>query len=139
MRLATEEIWAQLSGALAPASLARSIAQVRGKLGDHYRLTLDEIATRSERLESVRHDLAVQFDALEEQRQELHGWAERRVADVESQAARLVAREQELDRQQQHYEQLESRWQVERREYQAEVRRLLATIRELELVEIKAA
>jgi hypothetical protein len=132
-------VWAQLSGALAPASLSRSIAQVRGKLADHYRVTLDEITDRSGRLETVRQDLAEQFDALESQRQELHAWAERRLADVESQAARLVAREQELDRQQYHYEQLESRWQIERSEYQAEVRRLLATIRELKVAEIRAA
>ena len=44
MRLATEETWAQLSGALAPASLTRSISQVRAKLADHYRVTLDELA-----------------------------------------------------------------------------------------------
>jgi chromosome segregation ATPase len=139
MRLANEEVWSQLSGALAPASLSRSIAQIRGKLADHYQLTLDEIAERSARLESVRNDLAGQFDALESKRHELHAWSERRIADVEAQAARLVAREQELDRQQQHYEHMESRWQTERSDFQAEVRRLLATIRELELAEIKAA
>ena len=50
MRLATEETWAQLSGALAPASLTRSISQVRAKLADHYRVTLDEMAARSEQL-----------------------------------------------------------------------------------------
>ena len=51
MRLATEETWAQLSGALAPASLTRSIGQVRSKLADHYRTTIEELAERSEQLE----------------------------------------------------------------------------------------
>jgi chromosome segregation ATPase len=139
LRLATEETWAQLSGALAPASLARSIAQVRAKLADHYRATLDEIAGRLEQLDNVRGDLAQQLDALETQRQELAAWAERRQADIEGQAARLVAREQELDRQQQHYEQMESRWTIERADYQAEIRRLLATIREIEFEEMRAA
>ena len=76
---------------------------------------------------------------VESQRQELQAWAERRHADIEQQAARLVAREQELDRQQQHYEQMESQWHVERADYQAEIRRLLATIRDLELEEAQAA
>jgi chromosome segregation ATPase len=139
MRLATEETWAQLSGALAPASLTRSIAQVRAKLADHYRAVLDEMKQRSEQLEGVRQDLARQLDAVESQRQELGDWAERRHADIETQAARLVAREQELDRQQQHYEQMESRWSIERTDYQSEIRRLLATIREIEVEELRAA
>ena len=64
MRLATEETWAQLSGALAPASLTRSIAQVRSKLADHYRTTIDELAERSEQLELVRGDLTKQLATL---------------------------------------------------------------------------
>jgi uncharacterized protein involved in exopolysaccharide biosynthesis len=139
MRLATEETWAQLSGALAPASLARSISQIRTKLADHYGSTLEEIAQRREQLESLRSGMAEQFAALESRRQELQAWAERRHTDIEQQASRLVAREQELDRQQQYYEQMESQWQVERTEYQSEVRRLLATIRDLEIKEVRAA
>jgi hypothetical protein len=139
MRLATEETWAQLSGALAPASLTRSISQVRAKLADHYRSTLEEIAGRSQQLEAVRQDLAQQLAAIEDERHELGGWAERRHADIEQQASRLVAREQELDRQQHHYEQMESQWCIERTDYQAEIRRLLATIRDLEVEELRAA
>jgi hypothetical protein len=135
MRLATEETWSQLSGALAPASLARSISQIRTKLADHYGSTLDKIDERTQQLESLRRNLTEQFTALESQRQELQAWAERRHTDIEQQASRLVAREQELDRQQQYYEQMESRWHVERTEYQAEVRRLLATMRDLEIEE----
>ena len=87
----------------------------------------------------MRRDLAQQLEALEAQRAELGAWAERRHADIEAQAARLVAREQELDRQQQHYEQMESQWHIERTDYQAEIRRLLATIRDLEIEEMRAA
>jgi hypothetical protein len=87
----------------------------------------------------VRQDLARQLEAIEAQRQELGAWAERRHSDIEDQAARLVAREQELDRQQQHYEQMESQWCIERTDYQAEIRRLLATIRDLEVEEMRAA
>jgi hypothetical protein len=139
MRLATEETWAQLAGALAPASLTRSISQVRARLADHYRSTLDELLHRSEQLETVRRDLTQQLQGLEAQRAELNAWAERRHVDIESQAARLVSREQELDRQQQHYEQMESQWHIERTDYQAEIRRLLASIRDLEIEELRAA
>jgi chromosome segregation ATPase len=139
MRLATEETWAQLSGALAPASLTRSISQVRAKLADHYRVTLDELAERSTQLETVRRELSQQLQSLESQRAELNAWAERRHSDIEAQAARLVAREQELDRQQLNYEQMESQWHIERSDYQGEIRRLLATIRDLEIEEMRAA
>src|SRR5262245_40310666 len=128
MRLATEETWAQLSGAHAPASLSRFISQVRSILADHDRSTIDATAHHSAHLQTRRRDLAQQFAAVESQRQELQAWAERRHVDIEQQAARLVAREQELDRQQQHYEQIESQWHVERADYQTQVRRLLATI-----------
>jgi hypothetical protein len=47
-----------------------------------------------------------------------------------------VAREQELDRHQQQYELTKSHWQLERIEYQAEIRRQLAAFR---TVELKAA
>jgi hypothetical protein len=112
---------------------------VRARLADHYRGTIAEIAERSQQLEAVRRDLAQQLASLEEHRQELGAWAERRHSDIEEQAARLVAREQELDRQQQHYEQMESQWCIERADYQAEIRRLLASIRDLEVDELRAA
>ena len=102
-------------------------------------MTLDEITERSEQLELVRGDLAQQLKAREGKRAELGAWAERRHSDIEGQAARLVAREQELDRQQLHYEQMESQWHIERTDYQAEIRRLLATIRDLEIEEMRAA
>jgi septal ring factor EnvC (AmiA/AmiB activator) len=112
---------------------------VRSKLADHYRTVLDELNERSAHLESVRGDLTQQMEALEAHRTELASWAERRHVDIEAQAARLVSREQELDRQQQHYEQMESQWHIERTDYQAEIRRLLATIRDLEIEELRAA
>ena len=133
MRLATEETWSQLSGALAPASLARSISQVRVKLADHYRLTLEEIGDRCEQLEEVRSELAEQLKRMTTQRNELKEWAERRERTLEEQAARLIAREQELDRQQHYFENRESEWSLERGDYQSEIRKLLAALREFDV------
>ena len=129
MRLATEETWAQLAGALAPATLTRSIAQVRAKLADQYQHTLQKLADRRQELENVSAELAAEHNRLDEQRSRLQLWAGRREEDIEQRAARLVGREHELDRQQRHYEQLETRWALERDEYRDQIRQLLSETR----------
>jgi chromosome segregation ATPase len=129
MRLATEETWAQLTGALAPASLTRSIAQVRGQLADHYEQTLREMEERRLGLEEVAQQLADEQTRLETHGRELQGWVKRRDEEIEKQAARLIARERELDRQQRQYEELEARWNRERNELRSRIRELLAAIR----------
>jgi len=133
MRLATEETWAQLAGALAPATLTRSIAQVRSRLADQYQHTLQQLADRRQELENVSSELAAEHGRLDEQRSRLQLWAGRREADIEQRAARLVGREHELDRQQRHYEQLETRWALERDEYREQIRNLLSESRKYSL------
>ncbi|MEM6799178.1 MAG: hypothetical protein AAF589_06660 [Planctomycetota bacterium] len=129
MRLATEETWAQLAGALAPATLTRSIAQVRAKLADHYQHTLQEIADRRRQLDEISKQLATEHGRIDEQKAKIQQWAARREEDIEQRAARLIARERELDRQQQHYERLEIRWAAEREELRDKVRILYADLR----------
>ena len=140
MRLATEETWAQLSGALAPASLTRSISQVRAKLADHYRQTLDELAAA---IGAIGSGAPRPGAAARGARSAAAGAAARGPSGgtrtSSSRRRGSLAREQELDRQQQHYEQMESQWHLERTDYQAEIRRLLATIRDLEIEEMRAA
>ena len=132
MRLATEELWSQLSGALAPASLTRSLAQIRGKLAEHYRLTDKELADRRAELEALNRTLTEKHAELTRQHGELQEWVDGRREEIEQQAARLVAREQELDRQQVHYESEEMRWSEERDEYRREIRALLGKLRTTE-------
>lgn len=129
MRLATEETWAQLTGVLAPATLTRSIAQVRAKLADQYQQMLADMAERRGELRTTANEVSAQYEQLRKHRDELQAWAERRNQDFAELASRLVAREQELDRQQVHYERLESRWQAERDELHEEIRGLLAELR----------
>ncbi len=129
MRLATEETWAQLTGVLAPATLTRSIAQVRSKLADQYQQMLSDLAERRTELRTTANEVSTQYEQLRKHRDELQAWAERRNQDFAELASRLVSREQELDRQQVHYERLESRWQAERDELQEEIRGLLAELR----------
>lgn len=129
MRLATEETWAQLTGALAPASLTRSIAQIRGRLADHYEHQFTELSERRDQLEQFRTELAEQHVQLETRRTQFAEWQRRREHEIEQQAAQLIAREQELDRQQMHYESSESKWRLERDDYRAEIRQLLTQLR----------
>ncbi|TWT77073.1 hypothetical protein Pla123a_25030 [Posidoniimonas polymericola] len=129
MRLATEETWAQLTGALAPASLTRSIAQVRARLSDHYEQTLREMEERRVELEGVSKQLGDEQSRLEEHGRQLLEWSRRRDEEIEKQAARLIARERELDRQQGQYESLEVRWNHERSELRARIRDLLSNMR----------
>jgi DNA repair exonuclease SbcCD ATPase subunit len=128
-RLATEELWAQMAGPLAPASLARSLAQVRAKLAEHYRFTDRELAERRSELESLRRALDEKHTQLQQRWHELEDWAERQRHDVEEQASRLVAREQELDQQQSYFAEMELRWQSERTGYRQDIRQLLGKLR----------
>jgi len=128
-RLATEELWAQMAGPLAPASLARSLAQVRAKLAEHYRMTDRELSDRRQELETLRRALDEKHTQLQQRWHELEDWAERQRHDVEEQAARLVGREQELDRQQSYFDELESRWEEERHGYRQDIRLLLSKLR----------
>ena len=129
LRLATEETWLQLQGVLAPAALARSVAQIRGRLNEQFQLASDELKRRRSDLEAARLEITEQFNELQQQRQELDRWAQGRDKDIENRAAHLVAREQELDAQERAYQQEAHRWNQQRNEYQQEIQRLLAEIR----------
>ncbi|MDC0935238.1 hypothetical protein OAS39_03050, partial [Pirellulales bacterium] len=129
MRLATEETWLQLQGVLAPAALSRSIAQVRGRLADHHHLAAEEVRKRRKELEAVRVDLKQQHEHLQNTTEDLQRWAQLREQDLEQQAARLVARERELDAQQRTFERREQQWRNERSDYQEEIQRLLGHLR----------
>ncbi len=130
MRLATEETWAQLTGALAPASLTRSISQTRVRLADHYEQQLSDLCERRDELDQFRTELAEQHVQLETKRTQFAEWQQRREYEIEEQAGRLITREQELDRQQMHYEAQESKWRLERDDYRAEIRDLLTQLRQ---------
>ncbi len=129
LRLATDELWAQMIGAAPPAALSQSLARIRGQLAEQYQAERAEIAGRQQGLEMAAARLDEQRQRLAQQKHELEKWAADRQADVAGQAARLAAREQQLDRQQAEWERL--RWQhaTDRRAYEQEIRRLLGQLR----------
>ena len=132
MRLAAEEVWARLAGALAPAALSQSIAQVRAQLGEHYRLANAELSARLDELRQASAQLVEQRETLLNQKTELENWADRRREEMERQAARLIAREQELNRQHAFYEDLQGKWEAERAGLRREIQQLLAELRKRE-------
>jgi chromosome segregation ATPase len=134
IRLATEEIYSQLSGALAPASLARSIAQTREKLADQFQMRENQLARQLHELEQIKAEIAEQHEKLIAQRTELDAWIRKRQKAVEEQASRLIAREKELDRQETHFLTREKQWEAERTEYKSEIRRLLHSLRKPEII-----
>jgi hypothetical protein len=98
VRVATEELWVQLSGAAPPAALVRSLGRIRTKLADQYRQANAELAGQKKELEAIRAQLSIEHERLVEHKQQFEQWAADRREECERQASRLVAREQEIHR-----------------------------------------
>ncbi len=124
LRLATEELWMQLSGTIPPATLTRSLSRIRSSLAETYRTENSELVRRKLELRSIGSELAEDHKSLQQQKDELDAWLARRENEIEQQAQRLVAREQELHDQQVGFEEKARAWSTARLEYQQEIRRL---------------
>jgi hypothetical protein len=130
-RLATEELQAQLAGALAPAAWERSLAALRQRFTECYRLETATLAEQRTELETLKAELAAEHDKLELRHREIQTWAGARHAELQQQARRLEAREQELVRQQTAWQEQEQLWREERFIQQQQLRQLLADRRPL--------
>jgi hypothetical protein len=124
IRLATEELWAQLSGAAPPAALTRSLGRIRAQLADRYRAADDELLERKKEQESIRGQLAEQYEKLAARKEQFERWAAVREQEAEQQAARLIAREQEVNDAESRLADRSRQWEIERGEYEREIRRL---------------
>jgi chromosome segregation ATPase len=124
VRLATEELWAQLSGTAPPAALTRSLGRIRTQLADQYRQANAELLERKKELETIRDQLTGQYEKLIEQRRQFEDWAAGRRQDAEVQTARLIAREQELEEAESRFNEQARQWDFDRREFEQEIRRL---------------
>jgi chromosome segregation ATPase len=71
IRLATEELWAQLSGVAAPATLTQSLGKIRARLAEDYRLANQELQQQREELTVIRRELAEQHAALVREKRQL--------------------------------------------------------------------
>jgi len=124
IRLATEELWVQLSGAAPPAALTHSLGRIRSKLAEHYRLANAELQEQKAELEGIRSQLAEQYAKLVQQKRQFDQWAAARRAEAQQEAERLVTRERQLHEQETDLHDRCHRWQAERLQYQHEIRSL---------------
>lgn len=124
IRLATEELWAQLAGSAPPAALTHSLGRIRSKLADQYRLANTELQGQRKELEDIRQQLAAQHQRLLEDKRQFERWALTQHAEAEAQAARLVAREHQLSEMEAAMSDRQFRWEADRLELHREIRRL---------------
>jgi hypothetical protein len=124
IRLATEELWAEISGDSPPASLVRSLGRIRTQLAEHYRLAGEKLLAEREELETFRNELRDLTQQLAERKQQFDLWAIGCRREAEEQANRLIARQSELERSEAALRAESRQWQIERLEQQQEIRRL---------------
>ena len=124
IRLATEELWAELSGSAPPAALTRSLGRIRSRLADHYRMANLELHQKKEELELLRRQLSEQYEKLVRQKRNFDAWAAQCRDEVEQQAARLLARGEDLDRREADMSEYARCAQAEKLQLHQEIRRL---------------
>ena len=130
LRLATEQLWAQLGKEVSPRELAETLGELRAKLSEHYRTAEDALELQRDELQEMASRLDDQQQCIRDDRLQLQQWVERRNEEIEFQAARLVAREQELHSQQSQLALTREKWEQQRNEYEDEIRRLQAKLRQ---------
>jgi hypothetical protein len=138
MRLVSEQLWLELARQAPAAELTRSLATIRQRLADHYRDATQRLAAQQAELVRLGERLDQQQQRLVEQREQLQTWLAAQQHDIECQAARLVAREQELHAEATAAGQRETAWHKERNEFRREIRELLARLRRQEAGAISA-
>jgi chromosome segregation ATPase len=129
MRLLAEQLWAQIGGRLTPAEITHTIAQLKQKLAEQFRLEEDRLTARQVQLAELAERVTAQHVELNQLRDGLREWAAAREAEIEGQAASLVERELALDTQQDELRQARHAWNAERRNYEQQIRDLGSQLR----------
>lgn len=124
-RLIGEQIWSRLGSAAESYDVDKTVATLRAQLAENFRLAEQSSIEREHQLQEIATRLAAKDEQLRKKRDELQLWLGRRRQEIEEQAARVVARERELDRCNRSHAAECAQWQDERQ-------RLLETIRQLD-------
>jgi len=124
IRVATEELWVQLSGAAPAATLTRSLSRVRTQLMEEYRRVTQQNDEQRQELVAIRSELAEEHERFVRQKAQFEAWLQQRQAESAATTERLVARERQLNRREAQMAEEAHTWDVERLEYQQELRRL---------------
>ncbi len=123
-RLVIEHMWNELGEKASAAELTKSLSAARRSLVSDYRLEGEKLTQQRDEIQQLGVRLDERRHQLQQEREKLEAWVTRCRMDVEEQAARLVAREQELDRQECQFQESEAGWAEERRRYEREIREL---------------
>jgi hypothetical protein len=124
IRLATEELWAKLSGSVPAAELTRSLGRIRSQLADHYRTANADVEQKKYELERLREQLSEQYEKLVRQKRSFDEWAAACRDEVDQQAARLQAQTADIERREADMGEYARSAQSEKLEMQQEIRRL---------------
>jgi hypothetical protein len=126
MRLVAEQLWAQITGRLSPAEATHTLAQLRLKLVEQFKLDEESVRARREELVALGERITAQHAELKQLQSGLREWAATRQAEIEQQAAALVGRELALDSEQEQHRRAQHAWQADRRRLEQQLRELTA-------------
>gem|GEM_PF-1349605 len=127
-RLTLEETATDLAGIAAPAKLAEALFRARWRLAEFYRWHTEQLADERRKLELLVAELPAAQLQLQQRRRELEHWSAQREAEFAGFAARLAAREQELDYAATAIAEQQTIWTHERAALQREMRKLLSEL-----------
>lgn len=128
-RLASEQLWAKMAERADMPEVLERIAELKRRLADQHRNTLNVISRQQEALRRSAEQLDRRQAELRKQRDELQAWVLRRHEELEQQRLQLLAREQELDAQERARQEIHSRVEEEILGYQRQIRQLSAQLR----------
>ena len=124
MRLVTEQLWTSCNRQMSPEQATQAIAVLRRKLAEQLLLEQRSLDERRAEIEGLVERLDERRDKFVEERNELCLWKQQREAEIEEQAARLVAREQELATCEKQFRADRRKWEAERRQLVDQIERL---------------
>ncbi len=132
VRLATEELWVQLSGTTPPAALAQSLSEMRSRLSQHYRESAADLGRQKSELETAREEMAEQLEAVMKRKREVDAWACHQEEELQQQAKRLRDREAEIQRRETDLDDATHLRESERLAFEAEIHHLRRRVAEIE-------
>ncbi|HEY2826731.1 MAG TPA: hypothetical protein VGJ04_03955, partial [Pirellulales bacterium] len=129
LRLATEELFAQMSASVPSATITQSLARLRTQLSESFRLQAAEAAQQHTEAESLAAKVAQQYQLLATQKQDWQQCVTAQQHQIDLQAARLAAREKELNSQVEWRQRTHQEWVAQQHALESEVRRLRSELR----------
>ena len=135
-RLVIEQLWTDLQTHKSAAQLTLDLAQTRKRLVQAYREVAQVSETQYQELATLRKSLRSQQHEWQNELEKTRNWIQAQHQELESQAARLVAKENELSIEKQGLSEIAAQCDKQRNRHRLEKRELLS---EFELLLAKSA